>query len=106
MPNLRVHCKKSKERIGKDYEELHKWMDEGQKYLEKDHRFERHSGSYIDYVMKTWGKDGVIEFLNHIIDDFKDTLSKYTGICEKCGKDTYRGMKLCRNCYREKLKKT
>lgn len=104
MPLLKVHCKNSKERTGKDYKELHEWMDEGHKFLNKDHRFERHSTSYINYVKETWGKEGIIEFLNHIIDDYKDTLSKYTGVCVVCGKPTYKGKKLCLDCYK-KLKK-
>ena len=104
MPNLKTHCKSSLERTGKTYEDLHKWMDEGQKFLEKDHRFERHSTSYIPYVMKTWGKEGVLEFLNHIIEDYQDTLSKYNGKCENCGADTWKGKKLCSKCYNSTVK--
>src|SRR3989338_7066828 len=92
-------------RCGRSY--VDKWMDEGQKFLDKDHRFERHSTSYIPYVMKTWGKEGVLEFLQHIIEDYQDTLSKYNGKCEIYGKDTWKGKKLCLKCYkksRENLK--
>ena len=99
MPSLKIHCQNSINRTGQSFEELHKWMDEGQKYLEKDHRFERHSSSYITYVMETWGKDGVKEFLNHIIEDYQDTLKKYNGKCVVCGKDTWKGKKLCTSCY-------
>ena len=85
MPSVKVHCEISEKRTkGNPYRELHEWMDDGRKYLGRDHRFERHSGAYIDYVLKTWGKEGVIEFLNHIIDDFKGTLAKYTGKCVVC----------------------
>ena len=101
MARLKVHCTNSKKRTGKTYEDLHSWMDEGSKYLGKDHRFERHSCSYISYVKRTWGKQGVIEFLNHIIDDFADTLSKYEGRCVVCGKATYKGKKHCMNCYKK-----
>jgi hypothetical protein len=78
-------------------------MDEGQRYLKRDHRFERHSSSYIAYVTETWGKEGVNEFLNHIIEDYQDTLKKYNGKCEICGADTWKGKKLCRKCY-DKIK--
>lgn len=105
MPNFKAHCISSKKRTGKDFAELHKWMDEGQAYLSKDHRFERHSTSYIAYVMEKWSKEGVEEFLNHIIEDYQDTLKKYTGKCEKCGANTWRGMKLCTKCYKEKKTK-
>ena len=101
MPDLKTHCKFSKERTGKEFRELHEWMDDGRKYLGRDHRFERHSGAYIDYVKETWGKEGVIEFLNHIIDDFKGTLAKFTGKCVVCDKDTWKGKKLCIGCYRK-----
>tara|TARA_Y100000310_G_scaffold343510_1_gene451502 strand:+ start:5916 stop:6239 length:324 start_codon:yes stop_codon:yes gene_type:complete len=102
MPNLKIHCKSSKERTGKTYEDLHKWMDDGQKYLEKDHRFERHSTSYIKFVMEKYGKEGVKEFLLHIIEDYQDTLNKYDGKCEVCGSDTWKGKKLCSKCYKIK----
>src|SRR3989338_5751614 len=102
MPALKIHCQSSLARTGKTYEDLHKWMDEGQKFLEKDHRFERHSTSYISYVMKTWGKEGVLEFLQHIIEDYQDTLTKYNGKCEICGKDTWKGKALCKKCYNDK----
>jgi len=101
MPNFKTHCRSSKERTGKDFADIHKWMDEGQAYLDKDHRFERHSTSYIKFVMEKWGKEGVIEFLNHIIEDYQDTLKKYTGRCVVCDKDTWKGKKLCIKCYRE-----
>ena len=55
--------------------------------------------------MKTWGKEGVLEFLNHIIEDYQDTLSKYNGKCENCGADTWKGKKLCYKCYKEKNKR-
>lgn len=101
MPNLKFHCNSSFSRTGKSFEDLHKWMDEGQKFLKKNHRFERHSTSYIPYVMDTWKKEGVIEFLNHIIDDYKNTLSKYSGKCVVCNQPTYSGKKLCLSCYRK-----
>ena len=101
MPELKIHCKISKERTGKEFADLHEWMDDGYKYLGRDHRFERHSGAYIEYVKETWGKEGVCEFLNHIIEDFKGTLAKYEGKCVVCGKDTWKGKKLCIVCYKK-----
>ena len=52
--------------------------------------------------MKTWGKEGVLEFLQHIIEDYQDTLTKYNGKCEICGKDTWKGKALCKKCYNDK----
>lgn len=104
MPSLDIHCKSSKERTGKSYRDLHKWMDEGVKFLEKDRRFERHCTSYIPYVKETWGKEGIIEFLQHIIDDYENTLKKYTGTCITCGKPSWKGKKLCTKCYKDSIK--
>ena len=50
MPDLDQHSYSSLQRTGKDYRNLHKWMDKGQKYLGKDHRSERHNNLYIPYV--------------------------------------------------------
>jgi len=88
-------------------------MDKGQEYLGKDHRFERHSGAYIEYVLKKWKREGVMEFLHHIIDDFEYTLSKwedgYGIICAKCGKSakipfppSEKKEYYCLECYDEK----
>ncbi len=105
MPRLKTHCKNSKQRTGKEFEDLHKWMDEGHEYLGQDHRFERHSGAYIKYVKEKWGIEGVIEFLNHIIDDFKDTLRKYSMTCIFCNKETFSEYSICRRCYAEGKRK-
>lgn len=104
MPSLKKHCEISLKRTSKDYKELHEWMDEPKEYLGKDHRFERHSGIYIPYVKKMWGVEGIKEFLNHIIEDFKDTLRKYEGVCIKCGNDTWKGNPLCLKCYKLRRK--
>jgi len=101
MPPLKTHCENSKKRTGKEFEDLHRWMDEGAKYLGQDHRFERHSGAYLGYVKEKWGKEGVIEFLNHIIDDFTDTLKKFTGTCVYCEGATWQGKPICNKCYRD-----
>src|SRR3989344_3212294 len=103
MPALKIHCQSSLVRTGKSYEDLHKWMDEGQEFLGIAHRKERHDNTYIPYVKEKWEKEGVLEFLQHIIEDYQDTLSKYNGKCEICGKDTWKGKKLCNSCYSEKL---
>ena len=103
MPNFKAHCKSSKERTGKDFAELHKWMDEGQEYLGKDHRFERHSTAYLGYIKEKWKQKGVKEFLLHIIEDYQDTLKKCDARCEDCGVISW-GKKRCLDCYKNKKK--
>jgi len=76
MPNLKTHMGESKRRTGYTFISLHKWMDEGIHYLKKNHRRERHDLDYLKYVKKKWGKLGQIEFLEHIILDYKNTLKK------------------------------
>lgn len=104
MPDIKTHCQSSISRTNKSFEDLHKWMDEGQRYLDKDHRFERHSTSYIPYVKEKWGTEGIKEFLRHIIEDYEHTLKMYEGKCVVCNKPTWKGKKLCITCY-NKLKK-
>ena len=36
------------------------------------------------------------------MEDYQDTLSKYNGKCEICGKDTWKGKKLCLKCYKDR----
>lgn len=78
MPTVKEHCRISKNRCDYDYEDLHKWMDEPQQYFGMDHRLERHTlhDIYMKYVMEKWGKQGVLEFINHIIEDYKQTAEK------------------------------
>ncbi len=77
MPNIKTHCYYSKKRTGNPFKELHEWMDEPQKILKIDHRRVRHDASYIDEVIKKFGKDAVFEFLMHISADYKSTANKW-----------------------------
>jgi hypothetical protein len=76
MPNLIKHRRSSISRTGKDYKELHKWMDKHQKELGIEHRKCNHNVEDIPYVEKRWGEEGVKEFLIHIAEDYKDTNKK------------------------------
>jgi hypothetical protein len=61
MPSLRRHCKISELRTGERFEELHRWIDEYQKEMGRNHRKKRHSLNDIEEVRKSWGDEGVIE---------------------------------------------
>ena len=76
MPTIEEHCKFSRIRTGKTYEDLHKWMDEPVREKGIEHRAERHGLNDIEYVRHTWGDEAVNEFMVHIILDFQDTKAK------------------------------
>jgi len=71
MPSVDVHCKISKKRTGKEYRELHEWIDQPREFLGKNHRLERHSDNefYREYIKEKWGERAVIEWLFHIAVD-------------------------------------
>lgn len=69
MPPLDVHLKNSKERTGKDYEELHIWIDD------KMNSPTVHDVSRIpdnmNLIRERWGEEACKEFLLHIRDDLE-----------------------------------
>jgi len=71
MPIIRVHCAISKKRTGKNYEELHNWIDHSGKKEGVDHRTENHAFNTTDrdHILKEWGQEGVVEWLFHIAVD-------------------------------------
>ena len=79
MPNLNVHCRISEIRTGKEFRELHSWIDEGTKYLKHNHRLERHFfiEEYKDFVKEKWGEKAVVEWLFHIALDNLETANKF-----------------------------
>jgi len=80
MPRVKSHIKESKRRTGFDLTELHEWIDE---FEGRDHREFRHTltDKDIEKIFNFWekkkeglGKVAVEEWLEHIIDDYQDTL--------------------------------
>jgi hypothetical protein len=82
MPSIDVHAKTSIERTGKEYREVHEWIDK-----DEAKKVERHDIAKIPENSKEielkWGKEGVREYIQHIHDDIKkriaDTLA-YFGV--------------------------
>lgn len=68
----------SKERTGKDFKELHEWIDEPRKWLGKNHRIERngYNINYEKYIRTKWGDLAVVEWLFHIAIDNLETANK------------------------------
>jgi len=80
MPSLLEHYKRSKERTGESFEELHNWMDEPQRKEEIIDGIERHDISYARFVKERFGYRSVIEFLRHIAEDYHYTAGIYLGM--------------------------
>lgn len=76
MVSFEEHCMISELRTGKRYEDLHRWMDEFHKDMGVNHREKRHNLDDIEEVRKRWGDNAVIEFLVHVMVDYKDTTRK------------------------------
>ncbi len=74
MPTLKGHIKLSVKRTGKEFRELHEWMD-GSSVGYRD-RIERHKipniQKFSPIVEKKFGKDGLREYLQHIKDDYSN----------------------------------
>ena len=55
MPPLDVHLKSSKQRTGKEYEELHRWIDDDKLKALEIHDISRIPEN-MKYVNKKWGR--------------------------------------------------
>lgn len=82
MPSLKVHMEMSKKRTGKDFRDLHKWMDEDQEHLGVNHRIMRHDLLWLDAVKEKFGSkyktnELVLEFIYHIIKDYEATYEAF-----------------------------
>jgi len=75
MPPVKYHTKSSLKRTGKEYRELHEWMDSEYK---NSFGLRRHEiiniPDNIKTIEKDFGKDAVKEFLWHIKDDYESNI--------------------------------
>ena len=74
MPSIKKHIKLSLKRTGKEYREIHEWMDRrtiGHKNIVARHNI-MNIPNFLPVVEKQFGKDGVREYLQHIKDDYED----------------------------------
>jgi hypothetical protein len=78
MPSLKEHCDISKKRTGKEFRELHEWIDAPKEYLGINHRIERHADNemYRTVIIEKFGDKAVIEWLFHIAIDNLQTAYK------------------------------
>ncbi len=69
MPSIEKHVETSRQRTGKDYLELHEWIDK-----DPERKVERHDITkiyeYGKVMEEKYGPEGLQEYLRHIHDDF------------------------------------
>jgi len=86
MPPIEKHTKKSIERTGKDYKEIHDWIDDPEK------KFERHDITKIlefgKMFEETQGKEAAQEYIQHIHDDLNAKFGHLLEDVEKMVADT------------------
>lgn len=76
MPLVKFHCAISKKRTGKEFKELHKWIDESAKEKGVNHRSSRHfyTKELLEEVKKKFGgSPAVSEWLFHLVLDNLNT---------------------------------
>lgn len=94
MPHIANHLKASTERTGKDYKEIHDWIDG-----DPAKKAERHDITkiyeYGKMIEEKYGKEGLQEYIQHIHDDVKAKFNHIQHDMEKTIADTlvYFGIK-------------
>lgn len=94
MPSIEKHFETSRKRTGKDYLELHEWIDK-----DPEKKVERHDITkiyeYGKMMEDKYGPEGLQEYLQHIHDDFTARFGHVKEDVEKAIDDTlaYFGVK-------------
>src|SRR3972149_6162304 len=94
MPSIEKHVAISRSRTGKDYLELHEWIDK-----DPEKKVERHDITkiyeYGKMMEEKYGPEGLQEYLRHIHDDFTARFGHVREDVEKAIADTlvYFGVK-------------
>jgi Domain of unknown function (DUF6915) len=72
--DLESHCRECKEKLGKRYEEVHKWLDQFafSAQYEMRHRRVLHHKAGIDEAGRLFGKGAAEAALLHVIADLKE----------------------------------
>jgi len=69
MPPVEKHLKISTERTGNNFRELHEWIDDPEKKIERHDITKIHE--YGKMIEEKYGYKGLQEYLQHIHDDVK-----------------------------------
>ncbi|GAB4407646.1 MAG: hypothetical protein OHK0032_03020 [Thermodesulfovibrionales bacterium] len=93
MPPVDAHIKRSIERTGRDYRELHEWLDDPEMKTERHDIMRIHEFETI--VEERYGKEGLEEYMGHIHDDIKSKFEAVTQEFERKLRETlnYFGIK-------------
>lgn len=73
MPPTSEHARLSLRRTGKNYREIHEWIDEEHTRGEKLKHDIINIPRFLPVVEKKFGKEGVQEYLYHIKEDYEET---------------------------------
>jgi len=63
------HCKRAKEKFGKNWEVVHLWLDEFAKQDLINHRRARHHKQGVAEAKAKWGDEAALVAEQHIMDD-------------------------------------
>ena len=73
MASKAEHCAETLEKLGNEFEEVHKWIDaraivpkNGTIYLDKNHRVHRHHKEGVEEVRRKWGDKAADAAVMHI----------------------------------------
>ena len=74
MANRAEHCRECKEKMGKEFDEVHKWLDglasPKKGYLNMNHRRYRHHDDGVEEIRLMYGDEAAKAAEMHIITDF------------------------------------
>jgi hypothetical protein len=94
MPTIDKHIVISREKTGKDFREIHEWLDK-----DPEKKAERHDITKIyengKIIEEQYGKEGLEEYIRHLHDDVKTKFEHMQHDIEKMLADTlaYFGVK-------------
>ena len=74
MPPTVKHYATSMERTGKDYADLHNWIDDAEKKYER-HDFKK-IWAYGPEIKAKFGEEGVAEYIEHLREDIEFKIGK------------------------------
>ena len=87
MPPTKEHYASSFERTGKEWKEVHDWVDE------PAHKNERHDftriADFTPVIYEKFGDEGVKEYINHIREDMDKKFAKLKKEYEEKMADAY-----------------
>lgn len=87
MPPTKEHYQSSLERTGKEWKEVHDWVDEPE-YKNERHDFTR-IADFTPIVREKFGDEGVYEYINHIREDMDKKFAKLKKEYEEKMADAY-----------------